>query len=117
MHSSRLENYLNTASFLASLSNIELEALLEQAEPHHSGIGGDSSNVSLNGTKIFVKQIPLTELEQRPENVQATHNAFNLPLFYQYGVGSAGFGAWRELRSHIMTSNWVLTKQCAVFRL
>ena len=45
----RIASYTNVESTLASLSNIELEALLEQAEPHHSGIGGDSSTVQLNG--------------------------------------------------------------------
>ncbi|NUP66688.1 MAG: hypothetical protein HOW71_31450 [Nonomuraea sp.] len=29
-------------------------------------------------------------------------------MFYQYGVGSAGFGAWRELAAHLMTTGWVL---------
>jgi hypothetical protein len=32
------------------------------------------------------------------------------PLVMQHmGVGSAGFGAWRELATHIMTTNWVIT--------
>ena len=111
----RIANSTNVESTLASLSNIELEILLEQAEPYHSGIGGESSTISFNETKIFVKKIPLTNFEQKPENIQSTYNLFDLPLFYQYGVGSAGFGAWRELQSHIMASNWVLTKQCASF--
>ena len=117
MHSLRLGNYLNVASYLTSLSNMQVEALLKSSEHHHSGIGGQSSTTSLNGTQVFVKQIPLTNLEQKLENIQSTQNVFNLPLFYQYGVGSAGFGAWRELQSHIMASNWVLTEQCASFPL
>ncbi|MGW3917776.1 hypothetical protein ACWEBX_40980, partial [Streptomyces sp. NPDC005070] len=39
---------------------------------------------------------------------RSTANLFGLPMFYQYGVGSAGFGAWRELAAHVMTTNWVL---------
>jgi hypothetical protein len=52
--------------------------------------------------------VPLTELEQRPEHVRSTANVFELPTFYQYGIGSAGFGAWRELATHEMTTRWVI---------
>jgi thiamine kinase-like enzyme len=45
----------------------------------------------------------------------STANLFNLPFIYQYGVRSAGFGAWRELATHIMTTNWVITGECANF--
>jgi len=45
----------------------------------------------------------------------STANISGLPLSYQYGVGSAGFGAWRELATHIMTANWVITGECANF--
>jgi hypothetical protein len=38
----------------------------------------------------------------------STANLFGLPTFYQYPLGSAGFGAWRELAAHVMTTNWVL---------
>ncbi|GAA1405187.1 hypothetical protein GCM10009639_51900 [Kitasatospora putterlickiae] len=57
---------------------------------------------------MFVKKVPLTELETRPENVRSTANLFGLPAFYHYGIGSAGFGAWRELAVHSMTTHWVL---------
>lgn len=46
--------------------------------------------------------MPLTDVELRPENVRSTANLFGLPTFYQYGVGSAGFGARRELAVHLM---------------
>ncbi len=59
--------------------------------------------------------MPLTDLEQLPQHFISTANLFNLPLGYQYGVGSAGFGAWRELATHIMTINWVITGECANF--
>lgn len=36
-------------------------------------------------------------------------------MCYQYGVGSTGFGAWRELAAHVMTTNWVITGQCPNF--
>jgi hypothetical protein len=64
---------------------------------------------------IFVKKIPLTDIERLPENVMSTANLFNLPLYYQYGIGSAGFSAWRELIAHIMTSNWLMSEASTNF--
>ncbi len=67
--------------------------------------------LEVDGTSVFVKQIPLTDLERRPENVHSTANLFGLPVFCQYGIGSIGgpgFGAWRELAVQTMTTNWVL---------
>jgi hypothetical protein len=61
------------------------------------------------------KKIPLTNLEQLPQNFMSTANLFDLPLSYQYGVGSAGFGGWRELATHIMTTNWVIAGECVNF--
>jgi hypothetical protein len=61
------------------------------------------------GTPVFVRRVPLTDLERRPENVRSTANLFALPVFCQYGLGGPGFGAWRELAVHTMTTNWVLT--------
>jgi hypothetical protein len=33
----------------------------------------------------------------QPENLKSTANIAHLPLFFHHGVGSPGFGAWREL--------------------
>jgi len=62
---------------------------------------------------VFVKRIALTELERS----RSTADVFGLPAWFHYGVGSAGGGAWRELASHIMTSNWALTGECENFLL
>ncbi|HFL2713401.1 TPA: hypothetical protein ACGWTM_000534 [Legionella pneumophila] len=45
----------------------------------------------------------------------STANIFNLPMCYQYGIGSAGFNVWRELAAHIMTTNWVISGKCPNF--
>lgn len=37
--------------------------------------------------------------------------------YYNYGVGSAGFGVFRELITHIKTTNWVLEGAIATFPL
>ncbi|WP_406150963.1 protein kinase family protein [Streptomyces sp. NBC_01012] len=82
-----------------------------------SGIGGRRAEMEVAGVPVFVKRVPLTDIELRPEHVRSTANLFELPLFYQYGVGSAGFGAWRELAAHLMTTAWVLRNEYAGFPL
>lgn len=111
----RITQYESASTNLACLSNKQLIQILADAKPMHQGICGNSILISIDGIPIFVKQIPLTDLEKKPENFRSTANIFDLPLSYQYGIGSAGFGAWRELATHIMTTNWVITEACLNF--
>ncbi|MFE3037817.1 protein kinase family protein [Streptomyces canus] len=113
----RLAGYGIVSTQLSLLSDHRLGAAVAAATPLGSGIGGRSAELDIDGTRVFVKRIPLTDTELRPENVRSTANVFELPMFYQYGVGSAGFGAWRELAVHIMTTNWVLGGEYAGFPL
>ena len=94
--------------YLEKLDESDLRELLKSAESKNTTLGGTSFVIKVNGTPVFVKKIPLTEIEMLPKNKRSTRNIFNLPLFYQYGVGSTGFGAWRELAAHEMTTQWVL---------
>ena len=107
-HDARLATYAATATALSLLSDRRLGELLAAARRVGSGIGGSTAEVDVEGVRVFVKKVPLTELEQRSEHVMSTANLFGLPAFYQYPLGSAGFGAWRELAAHVMTTNWVL---------
>ncbi|HEY2058621.1 MAG TPA: hypothetical protein VGH57_09660 [Amycolatopsis sp.] len=105
---------------LARCSDLELRDLVEAAEPVGSGIGGTTALLDVGGTPVFVKRVPLTDLERQPENVRSTANLFGLPDFCHFGVGvigGAGFGAWRELAVHAMTTNWVLAGDCEGFPL
>lgn len=111
----RIKLYSQISTSLACLSNEKLKQILADSKPMHEGIGGKSALISIDDTPVFVKKVPLTDLEQLPQHFMSTANLFNLPLGYQYGVGSAGFGAWRELATHIMTTNWVITGECANF--
>jgi serine/threonine protein kinase len=112
-----MARYHRAASLLASLSHGELLARWEEAALATTSIGGTSALWQVDGAPVFVKRIPLTDLERRLDNVRSTANLFALPTFYQYGVGSTGFGAWRELAAHVMTTGWVRGRQCASFPL
>lgn len=93
---------------------------MDVATPIGSGIGGKSALLEVAGTPVFVKRVPLTDLERQPDNVRSTANVFELPAFCQYGIGTIGtpgFGAWRELAVHTMTTNWVLAGEHEGFPL
>ncbi len=62
---------------------------------------------------VFVKRIPVTALEAAHRH--STRNRFQLPMIYNYGVGSAGFGAYRELATHVKTTGWVLSDDTDAF--
>jgi hypothetical protein len=113
----RLSHHATASTALSLLSDRGLGALVAQAPVVRTGIGGTAAVLEVDGVRVFAKRIPLTDLERRPEHVLSTANLFELPAFYQYGVGSAGFGVWRELAAHVMTTNWVLGGQCANFPL
>ncbi|MEU9889331.1 protein kinase family protein [Sphaerisporangium sp. NPDC051011] len=109
-------SYDAVSTHLAMLSDRELADLVAQAEPRGTGIGGRSAELEINARRVFTKRVPLTDLETRPENMRSTANLFGLPSYYHYGIGSAGFGAWRELAAHVITT-WVLTNAHAGFPL
>lgn len=113
----RLTTYSAVSTELALLSNERLLDLMEKATPLGTSIGGTTALIEIAGTTVFVKKIRLTDIEMRPENVMSTANVFGLPTFCQYGVGSPGFGIWRELATHAMTTNWAITGECPNFPL
>ncbi|MFF1919588.1 protein kinase family protein [Streptomyces sp. NPDC058221] len=115
VHLTRLASYGPVSTHLSLMSDRRLGEAVSAAAPLGSGMGGRSAELEVAGTRVFVKRVPLTDLELRPENVRSTANLFGLPVFYQYGVGSAGFGAWRELAAHTVTTNWVLGNEYADF--
>lgn len=108
---SRLAAHGAVSAALSLYSDRRLQELLEAATPLGSGIGGQTVRLEVEGTPVFVKQVRLTDLERRPENLGSTANLFALPAFCHFGVGTIGgpgFGAWRELAVHTMTTSWVL---------
>lgn len=116
-YNNRLKSYASLSAKLTSLSDDQLSDMISKANYTHSGVGGHAVLLKIGKFTVFVKKIALTDLEKQPQNIMSTSNIFELPLFYQYGVGSTGFGVWRELNAHIMTTNWVLSKECPHFPL
>lgn len=111
----RHANYNKITQFLSHLTNEELEILLTNAHVIGSGIGGVVLSTELEGITVFIKKIPLSTIEQ--QNSRSTSNLFKLPSNYQYGVGSMGFGVWREISALETTTQWVLNGECQNFPL
>ena len=114
----RLDSYRTVSAALSLLSDRELGDLVNRAEPRGVGIGGPTALADVGGIPVFVKRLPLTDLELR--HAGSTANLYDLPVHAHYGVGlvgSAGFGAWRELAVHTMTTDWVLAGEHEGFPL
>jgi len=116
----RRDDYGVVSTALSRCSDRELRELVEAAVPVGAGIGGQTLRTEVDGVPVFVKQVRLTDLERRPEHVGSTANLFGLPMFCHVGVGSIGgpgFGAWRELAVHTLTTDWVLAGDHDAFPL
>ncbi len=95
------------------MDTAKLQGLLDSDETR--GGWGRTQVLEIGRSKVFLKRVPITDLEY--ENQFSTKNLYDLPMFYNYGVGSAGFGVFRELVTHIKTTNWVLEGAIATFPL
>lgn len=102
---------------LMQMGDAQLRSALAAAQPLAAGIGGCTSKLSVAEVEVFVKRVPLTDLERQPGNDRSTANIFELPAHFHYGVGSAGSGAWRELAVHKWASDWVLAGESEQFPL
>lgn len=109
----RINTHLELATKLSLLSDVKLTTMLKRAELSRGW--GQNGTLEFDGKKLFVKMIPLTNLEV--ENAYSTKNLFRIPAWYNYGVGSAGFGAFRELATSVKATNWVLSGECQSFPL
>lgn len=109
----RISSYLELSSEIPTIKPQTLDVMLKNGLIRSGW--GTNHIIKLAGKPIFVKKVPLTDLEF--EHSFETSNIFGLPLYYNYGVGSAGFGAFRELLTHIKTTNWVLDGKTQNFPL
>ncbi|WP_328604917.1 hypothetical protein OG943_33460 [Amycolatopsis sp. NBC_00345] len=117
MGNPRLARHATASTALSLLSDRQLAAVLDAAPVVSTGIGGTAVRLDVEGVPVFAKRVPLTDVERAPGNVRSTANVFELPVFYNYGLGSVGGGVWRELAVHVMATGWVLSGQCASFPL
>ena len=112
---SRAALHRTVSSALSQRTDDELRRELASATPLGDGIGGDAAVLSVAGTNVFVKHLPLTDVEQQPQIAGTTSNIFSLPMHCHYGVGAPSTGAWRELSAHKITSDWVVNGKCDAF--
>jgi hypothetical protein len=95
------------------MDTAQVRSLFDTAETQPGW--GRNQTLNIGRSKVFVKRLPLTDLEY--EHMFSTKNMYDLPTYYNYGVGSAGFGVFRELVANIKTTNWVLEGKIANFPL
>ncbi len=113
----RLKKYEIVSTRLTSFTDTVISEILQKVQMHSNWRTTCSMEMvtDIGRVPVFIKTIPLTKREVQSE--RSTENLFDLPLYYQYGVGSAGFGVWRELSAYLMSTNWVLTGECQNFPL
>ncbi|MBD2677660.1 MULTISPECIES: hypothetical protein [Nostoc] len=108
----RRKRYFKLSSQIAQLDNAQLHCLFDDSE---SSRWGRNHTIILGESKVFVKRVPVTNIEY--DNLFSTKNLYDLPTYFNYGVGSVGLGVFRELVTHIKTTNWVLEGAIANFPL
>jgi hypothetical protein len=112
----RSKRYFKLSSQIAQFDNAQLRSLFENSESNESSTGWGRNHVIVLGqSKVFVKRVPVTSIEY--DNLFSTRNLYDLPTYCNYGFGSTGFGVFRELVTHIKTTNWVLDSEIATFPL
>jgi hypothetical protein len=109
----RKKRYFRLSSQLAQLDNTQLLNLFNDTEPSMGW--GINHTVQVENSAVFVKRVPITDVEYH--NLLSTKNISNLPTYYNYGIGSAGFGVFRELMTHIKTTHWVMDGAIDTFPL
>lgn len=109
----RFRRHWELSSLLAELDDDALQAQFDSSETRWGW--GVNHVLDIGGHPVFVKRIPLTERERA--HPFSTRNLYGLPTFYNYGVGSAGFGAYRELVANIHATNWARAGEADGFPL
>jgi hypothetical protein len=105
--------YFQLSSHIAQIDNTQLRSLFDNSTAHTGW--GRHHTLAMGQSKVFVKRVPVTNIEY--DNLFSTKNLYDLPMYYHYGIGSAGFGVFRELVIHIKTTNWVLAGAITTFPL
>lgn len=111
----RIVQHAKVSKALASYCDGELASLVATARNGSVGVGGGSGLLDVGAVPVFVKQIPLTDLERA--DPRSTSNLFDLPMFCQYGMGGPSLNAWRELEANLTVTDLVLSVKAELFPL
>ncbi len=103
----RLDEARAISSILNGLDDAGIRILVDDAEEVGVGIGGTTKTVRIGETTVFIKQLPLTSIEEADPG--GTASRLQLPFVTHYGIGSPTQAVGRELAAHRITSRWVRT--------
>ena len=109
----RRRRHFRMSSEIAHLDSAGQRSLLDSGTSWRGW--GRNHTVAIGEDMVFVKRVPITDREM--DSFLSTRNLYDLPTFYNYGVGSAGFNVFRELVANIKTTNWVLDGETELFPL
>ncbi|MDJ0315835.1 protein kinase domain-containing protein [Arthrobacter antibioticus] len=101
----RTDEARSISDVLAGLDDEDVRTLIGAAEPVGVGIGGATKTARIGETTVFVKQLPLTSIEEADPTT--TSSRVQLPFVSHYGIGSPTHGVGRELAAHQATTEWV----------
>ena len=101
----RVDEAQSISSSLDGLDAASVRMLVDDADQVGMGIGGTTKTVRIGETTVFVKQLPLTNIEEADPT--ATTSRLQLPFVSHYGIGSPTHAVGRELAAHQVTSEWV----------
>jgi hypothetical protein len=74
----RIKRYFQLSSQLAGLDNSQLHSLFDDGESGTSSLNSERNyTIVLGESKVFVKRIPVTNIEY--ENLFSTKNLYDLP--------------------------------------
>ena len=80
----RRKRYFKLSSHIAQLDNAQLHSLLDSSESNESSTGwGINHTIVLGLSRVFVKRVPVTNLEY--DNLFSTRNLYDLPTYCNYG--------------------------------
>ena len=106
----RWETHRLVSAELRALSDRALAAIVAEARPLGSGIGGNNSLIDVGGVSVFVKRVRLTDVESQIANIESTRDLFDMPPGCQYGVGSPGIGVWREVAANTKATGFAIDR-------
>ena len=101
----RLDAALAVTAALDGMDDAQVRRLIEDAERVGVGIGGETKTVRIGGATVFVKQLPLTGIEEAAPT--STASRLQLPFVAHYGIGCPTNAVGRELAAHQVTNKWV----------